>query len=103
QARGEAVDVLAQAVDVVEEGLQFGARHHVARFLGDVFGGAARQAATERARLRQGGADRIGDLHAEDLAEHAHQRLLPVRVEPLGDRKTTRLNSRPVKTSYAVS
>ena len=64
--------------------LQFVAADHVARFLGDVFRGALGQRRRGGARLLQRRREGIGDLHAEHVAEHGGERLLPVRIEALG-------------------
>jgi hypothetical protein len=47
-ASRQALDVVAHGIDIVMEGVEFGARDHVARFLGDEFGGGLGQAACRR-------------------------------------------------------
>ena len=74
---------LAQRIDIVVEGIEFGARDHVAAFLGDEFGGGLGQVPAHDLRLPQSGGNGLGDLHAGDIAEHAHERQLPVRIEIL--------------------
>ena len=64
--------------------MQLGLRDDVARFLGEVFGGAAGDALARGLRFAQRGGDALGDLHAEDFAEHGDEGLLPIRIEAFG-------------------
>ena len=82
-ARAKALDVITQYVHIIVEGIQFGARYHVARFLGDELGSAVGQIDRTLARVLQGAAQGVGHLHAQYLAEHADERLPPVWIEAL--------------------
>ena len=83
-AHGEALDVVADGVDIVMEGVEFFAADHVARFLGDVLGGASCQTACGGTRLLQACAQGIGDLHADDVAKHPGEGQRPVGIETGG-------------------
>ena len=80
----KALHVIAQHIHVVVEGIQLGARHHIARLLGDELSGAVGQIDRSLARVLQGAAQGVGDLHAQYFAEYTDERLLPVRIEALG-------------------
>ena len=79
-----ALDVIAQRIDIVVERVEFGRGHHVTRLLGDVLGGAFRQVFRGHLRLPQCVAYGVGDLYAENVAEHRGERLLPIRIEAFG-------------------
>ncbi len=89
-ASTQTLDVIAQHVHVIVEGVQLGTRHHIARFLGDELGGAVGQIDRALARVLQAVAQGVGNLHAQYLAEYADEGLLPVRVEALGQLQASR-------------
>src|SRR5690606_40006439 len=82
-----------------------------------VVGGVARPAILERLDRRAAGMDAIafertgrrhhraghvGDLHQAEVHLEESEPHVHARLEPLADRKSTRLNSSDVKISYAV-
>ena len=85
QACGETVGALAQGIDVVEEGIEFGARDEVAALLRQELGGVARERAGGLARPRERTAERARDLEAGDVAENARERLVEIRREARRD------------------